>query len=296
MPGGHAEVDIDEGTGAIAVSDKVEIEKFATNSASYVAESSFSMTIVSDSSSGNKFGISSSTSGQVELRSQQQLTFGDGPFAVVVRYDVNGATADCTLKINVVNVNSAPRMQTLPSLKIVEQSKSGSVVQAFVNSVWGNFDILPYVQDSDPNEQFSFEIIASGNNNKYLDASNGDAIFNIGSCSGIVTVSDATIRYSETQSLRVNMWVKDELGAKDEFQITVTVEDINDPPRFLKGGVDVDEVAVAVPEDSTLNAVISTALTVVDPENGALTYTLSGSDIFKMAANSGPNIAIANIT
>ena len=70
----------------------------------------------------------------------------------------------------------------------------------------------------------------------------------------------------------------------DSIIVTITVRNVNEPPEFDSSGVELE-----VAENTATNTYIGDPITAVDPEDGEVTYALTGTnaDLFDVDASSG---------
>ena len=110
------------------------------------------------------------------------------------------------------------------------------------------------------------------------------ASFSIVSTSGQLQTS-AALDYETTTSYSVTVSVSDDNGGSDSIDVTISVQNVNEAPYFVPGGV-----ILTVAEDTASGRNIDDPITATDPDNGdTLTYSLQrgDADAFRIDANTG---------
>ena len=98
--------------------------------------------------------------------------------------------------------------------------------------------------------------------------------------SGGDNVYDLTVKVSDGKDAAGNS----DTSIDDTAGVTITVINVNEPPEFDSSGVELE-----VAENTVTNTNIGDSITAVDPEDGEVTYALTGTnaDLFDVDASSG---------
>jgi len=125
--------------------------------------------------------------------------------------------------------------------------------------------------DGDVNDSHTFTI-NSGNGI-------GGGAFQIDG-NGKITVKDTSqLNYEVTTSFVLNVTIEDEAGANDTADITINVTNLNEKPNVVDQQFTISEAA---PNNTVVGTVLAT-----DPENGALTFSRSGTTAFNINPTTG---------
>ena len=210
----------------------------------------------------SSFGIDTST-GQILTYADLDHETDDEYTVTVTARDRSNATSSITVVISVTDANDQPEFPaTETGQRSVEENKSNTNVGA------------PVAASDQDGDGLTYELTG------------GDtSTFTIGSSTGQLTTvgaldSDAQDTYSVTVSVRDN---KDDQGTSDTAEddsitVTITVTDVNETPvvtgdvspEFAENGFG----TVATYDDG-------------DPEQGSITWSLSGNDADEMAISNG---------
>jgi hypothetical protein len=186
----------------------------------------------------------------------------DNEYFVSIRVDDGrGGSANIIVSVTVANLNESPRFS------------SGSIVFVVENSVATGYSATAEDVDGD---NLLFRISGGAD----------QALFSINPETGVLNFIDLPDFENPADSdadsvYQLELSVDDGNGASDSLNITVTVTDGNDPPRFISPG------SIAVPENSIDTGYIASA----EDENGdPITFGLSGGAdqaLFKIDPFSG---------
>ena len=98
--------------------------------------------------------------------------------------------------------------------------------------------------------------------------------FDIDSASGqIQTKPGVTYDHEIKSSYSVTVKADDNNGGTATIDVTITVADVNEPPKFS-----VETASRTIAENTTTGVAIGDPVTANDPDNDTLTYTLGGTD------------------
>ena len=112
----------------------------------------------------------------------------------------------------------------------------------------------------------------------------GDSAFSIDSSTG--QLSSSGLDYEKSISYTLTVKVTDSNGGSDTIEVTVNITNVNEAPYFTgRGATD----SVDVLHDAASDTNIGEAFGATDPEEGTLTYTLSGTnaDSFSIVSTTG---------
>ncbi len=215
---------------------------------------SFTYTI-STSEPSTAFAINS---GNGDITTTSLLDFealGATPhFTLAVQIEDSGLLTDtAVININVIDINEPPVLDdfTIPD-PLPENSGSGD-----------NVGTVPTPTDPDAGETFTYSI-TGGNNNP-------DPTFDINN-NGLITVaSTANLDYETTQTYDLTVQVEDSGGITDTATITINMGDVNEAPT-------VDPNTFTVAENSPNGTTEVGTVTASDPENDALTFSITAGD------------------
>ena len=206
--------------------------------------------ILTDGNTGNAFAIDHVT-GQITVAGTLDHEMTD-TFAITLRVTDNGTpsqTSTATVTIAVNDVNEAPLVND-QAFTVNENSAAGTVVGT----------VQAY--DVDPGQTLTY-VITSGNTNN---------AFAINSATGQITVA-GTLDYETLNNFVLTVLVTDNgtPSLSDTAQVTIGVNDVNDPPLINDQYFRVDEHAGA-------GTVVGTVLA-SDPDAGqTLAYAITGGN------------------
>ena len=201
------------------------------------------------------FAISSSTGLISTAKSLDYETVTS--YALTVSVQDGKTTVTTSLTITVNNKNDAPVFKNAPYLKAVDENDAGAPVYT--------------VSATDQDTADSLQYFLSGS---------GSADFVLHSSTGVITLSRA-LNYELTPSYSLSILVLDSNGESSTTNLQVTVNDLNESPRF-----------VATPYSVSIDENLQTGFHVVqvtatDEDSGdSLTYFLSGEDSSHFEINS----------
>ena len=201
------------------------------------------------------FAISSSTGLISTAKSLDYETVTS--YALTVSVQDGKTTVTTSLTITVNNKNDAPVFKNAPYLKGVDENDAGAPVYT--------------VSATDQDTADSLRYFLSGS---------GSADFVLHSSTGVITLSRA-LNYELTPSYSLSILVLDSNGESSTTNLQVTVNDLNESPRF-----------VATPYSVSIDENLQTGFHVVqvtatDEDSGdSLTYFLSGEDSSHFEINS----------
>ena len=201
------------------------------------------------------FAISSSTGLISTAKSLDYETVTS--YALTVSVQDGKTTVTTSLTITVNNKNDAPVFKNAPYLKAVDENDAGAPVYT--------------VSATDQDTADSLRYFLSGS---------GSADFVLHSSTGVITLSRA-LNYELTPSYSLSILVLDSNGESSTTNLEVTVNDLNESPRF-----------VATPYSASIDENLQTGFHVVqvtatDEDSGdSLTYFLSGEDSSHFEINS----------
>ena len=156
--------------------------------------------------------------------------------------------------------------------KVAENSAAGTNVGSAVTAT-----------DPDANDTLTYSL--SGTDAASLE---------IGSSTGqITTRTDVTYNHESKSSYSLTVEATD-AKLSDSIAVTVSLTDVNEAPAFAD---DVD-TTLSVPENSAAGTSVGSAVTATDPDDDALTYTLSGTDAasFDIGSSTGQITTRADVT
>ena len=108
-----------------------------------------------------------------------------------------------------------------------------------------------------------------------ITAGNTGGVFIIGEYSGIIAVRHGLDHETTpTYTLTVTATDTGSPALSASATVTITVTDVNEPPVFTDGA----SATRSLPENSAANVNVGDPISATDPEEGALTYTLTGTD------------------
>jgi hypothetical protein len=178
----------------------------------------------------------------------------------------------CDLTINVVNVNDPPTWNgnTLTQTRnVAERSKINVEITPAISAV-----------DSDIGQELTYELIDDGN-----------GMFRIGSCTGIIYVAkDAMLDHATQASYELKVKVTDDptffspasaSGLSIQESVYITVVNVNDPPTFISS----DRFSIA---EIGATQTASVEPQTEDLDNNPLTYTIvDTSGVFTIGVFTG---------
>lgn len=234
-----------------------------------------------DSAASKKIHIYSAVGGDTTLfkidedgtiRNKEVLDYetraatGDTVFTLVVKVtDKNPAKdgselfAIDTMTIVLKDANEPPHITT-DTVTVAENSESGSVV-----------DTLEAVDEDGDDEKLVFELVGTS---EYVEVDSN----------GVITVKkDADIDYEEVQYTTITVKVTDAGGVSETKEITVKIDDVNEPPS-------VSDQSFSVKEDvdvgTEVGKVKASDPDTKNPEYGTLTYkNLTETDKFEVLSD-----------
>jgi T1SS-143 domain-containing protein len=216
--------------------------------------------ILTDAS--GKFEVDQTT-GAVSLKSGASLDYETAQQHVVtVRVtDGGGLSDDVQVTINVTDVNEKPNAGADFAVSAAENASHTAV--------------LATVTATDPD--------AGNQRLKYSILSDASGKFEVDQTTGAVSLkSGASLDYETAQQHVVTVRVTDGGGLSDDVQVTINVTDINEAPVISSGAT------TSFAENTVASTVVYQAVA-TDPEKGALTYSLSGTDanLFNISETTG---------
>ena len=136
----------------------------------------------------------------------------DSTMTVTVSYTDGQGTAESLTSAatrSVVNVNDPPVFSNQPTAATINENSAGGTAVATVTAT-----------DVDTGDTLTYSLDAAS-----------DAVFNIGSSSGAITVqANATLDHEATASITATVTVTDSEGATDTHSVVVTIADLSEPP------------------------------------------------------------------
>ena len=204
----------------------------------------------------------------------------------------------CNLRVLVKNGNVAPEITKVLPLRVEERVGPGTVVEAFQDNKWqpATLGEMELVTDKDKDLEFIWSLPQDASNNVYR-PDGSSQIFTIFSCSGLLVIENAEIKYEELASdghkILLTIQVTDSGGLSDTAEFTIDVIDVNDPPKCAN-----DEVTHQVSEVAAAALAIGDPLTDLckDPEGRPLKFLITGStnnNVFDMVEATG-QLRVAN--
>ena len=188
------------------------------------------------------------------IQTGQELDYeGTASYRITVQAkDVEAATDTIEVIITVTDANDPP---VFPSegavLAVEENSLAGtSVGQSAVTATDQDGDGITY-------------------------SLSGDSAFEVAPNSGVIRVAaGASLNYEGKPRYRLTLTANDGNGGKDSIAVTVTLNDLNEPPAFAES-----VVALSVAEDVGVGGDVGSPVTATDPDGGdSLTYSLTGQN------------------
>ena len=163
------------------------------------------------------------------------------------------------ITINILDESDQPPNMNNQSFNVAENTANGATVGTIAFT------------DGDVSDSHTFTI-NSGNGI-------GGGAFQIDG-NGKITVKDnSQLNYEVTTTFVLNVTIEDEAGADDTADITINVTNQNEKPNVSDQSFTISEAA---PNNSDVGTVIAT-----DPENGALTYSRTGTTAFNINPTTG---------
>ncbi len=166
-------------------------------------------------------------------------------------------SAETTVTIKVIDAPDQAPVMGDQTFSVAENSSAGATVGTLVFT------------DGDTNDSHTFTITGGS----------GLGLFNIDAL-GKITVADGTqLNYEAITSYNMTVMIKDEGDLTDTALVTVNVTDLNENPVVTPATFELAE-----------NAATGTPVGVIqanDPENNDLTFSLTGTTLFVINANSG---------
>jgi hypothetical protein len=204
----------------------------------------------------------------------------------------SGAETVCNLRVVVKEDNTAPEIVEIPPLRVNERAAPGTFVEVLHDDKWqpATLGDIGIVTDKDNELEFVWTLPTDANNNIYKPDSTSQ-MFTIFSCSGLLVVKDATIKYDELASdghkILLTIQVADSGDLSDTAEFTIDVVDINDPPECAE-----DEITHYVSEGAVAGLAVGGPLIGLckDPESKPMKFFIQGStsnNIFDMAEGTG---------
>ncbi|MDG1016494.1 MAG: cadherin domain-containing protein [Woeseiaceae bacterium] len=183
-------------------------------------------------------------------------------YEISVDTTVDGLTVSAPLSINIVNINEAPMLTSnLAAVNFAETSAVGTTVVT--------------ASASDPES----EIIS------YSLSGTDAAKFSIDS-NGVVTIASA-LDYETKNSYNITVNASD--GTNNTISThAISLTDVNEAHS-----VNVS-ISNTITEAATVDTVVASS-TVNDPENGTISYSLSGTDSAKFSIDSNGNVKLASL-
>ena len=175
-------------------------------------------------------------------------------------YDVTVQAHDGTDAVNypvtvtVTNVNEAPSFDAQTATRTVDENTAADqpIGAAVVATDVDAGDTLTYSLDATSAAVFG------------IDISNGQL------------KTKAALDHEDTDSYSVTVTVRDAAGLTATIDVTITVNDVNEPPEFPS----TETGARTIPENTQADQPMGGPVQADDPDDGdALTYTLSGTDV-----------------
>ena len=188
------------------------------------------------------------------IQTGQELDYeGTASYRITVQAkDVEAATDTVAVIITVTDANDPP---VFPSegavLAVDENSLAGtSVGQSAVTATDQDGDGITY-------------------------SLSGDSAFEVAPNSGVIRIAaGASLNYEGKPRYTLTLKANDGNGGKDSIAVTVTLNDLNEPPAFAEG-----VVALSVAEDVGAGGDAGSPVTATDPDGGdSLTYSLTGQN------------------
>ena len=131
-------------------------------------------------------------------------------------------------------------------------------------------------ENSPPNTNIGLPVVATdtdGDTHTYTLGGTDAAHFAIISGSGQLQTKEP-LDYETKDSYAVTVSVSDGNSGTDSIDVTINVNDVNEPPEFKEGETTTREVAENTPPITDIGKI----LRVADPEGDTLTFTMSGDD------------------
>ena len=200
------------------------------------------------------FDISSAT-GQLQTKAALDYETRDSYTVIVTATDEAGLSDAITVTINVADVD-----ENLPPV-----FPGGATTRSVDENTVAGEDIGAPVEATDADEDDELTYTLSG-----TDA----ASFDIMSATGQLQTK-AALDYETRDSYTVIVTATDEAGLSDAITVTIDVADVDDnrPPTFPDAAT-----TRSVDENTVAGEDIGAPVEATDPDNDALTYTLSGTD------------------
>ncbi len=217
-----------------------------------------------DGNTGNAFevGSISSTNGAITVANTAPLdheTNQSITFTVAVT-DMGMLTDTAVITVSINDINEAPII-TGTTFTVTENSAIGTPVGTVITS------------DVDINDSFTYGITAS----------DPAAAFAIGSTSGQITVSDSgLLNFDTTPTFTLTVVVTDSGNLSDSAEYIINLENVDEPPVVID--------STFTPNENLPNGEPVGTINATDPENGTLTYTVTGGNTnsaFDVGINSG---------
>ena len=182
-----------------------------------------------------------------QLWTARGLTLGDSPYAVRLRVtDGLGLTYERDVVVTVNDINLTPTQVNLADSHVDEHASAGTTV--------GTLD----ADDPDAGDTHAFALVAGA-------GSDDNSSFTI---AGSSLTTNAPFDYLTKDTYLIRVRAQDVAGATIETQLTVTVDNVNDPPTAL--ALD----STSVPEGAAVGTTVGT-FTPTDPDGTApYTYAL----------------------
>jgi len=185
-------------------------------------------------------------------------------FQLTVRVtDDEPQSTQATVTVNLIDASDQAPVMGDQNFSVAENSPAGTTVGTLVYT------------DGDTNDSHTFDITGGS----------GDGLFNIDSLGKITVAPGAQLNYEAVTSYNMTVEIEDEGGLTDTALVTVNVTNLNENPV-------VTPATFTLAEDAANGAVVG-VVQANDPENSALTFSLSGTTIFAINANSG-QLTVAN--
>ena len=166
--------------------------------------------------------------------------------------DVEAATDTIAVIITVTDANDPPVFPSASAvLAVDENSLAGtSVGQSAVTATDQDGDGITY-------------------------SLSGDSAFEVAPSSGVIRVAaGASLNYEGKPRYTLILTANDGNDGKDSIAVTVTLNDLNEPPAFAEGAV-----TLRVAEDVGVGGDVGSPVTATDPDGGdSLTYSLTGQN------------------
>ena len=280
-------------SGGLTDTATVNITVTATNDPPRFSVSSYTLTVLENSTAGTNVGapitatdpdgdalaysLSGTGSGNFAVSSTGQITVATGAVLnrearslytlTLTAEDPGGLRATTGVLIGIGNVNEAPSFsETSYARAVNENSVAGTTVGAAITAT-----------DPDVGDTLSYSLSGTGSGN-----------FTVSSAGQISVASGARLDHETTDSYSITLTARDAGGLTATTLVIITIGDVPEDPVFAN-----TSYSRSVDENSTTGTNVGNPITAADPNGDTLTYGLSGTGSGLFSVSSVGQITVA---